>query len=41
MEPIKETEKVKRLFMQGQSDLVDAQNKYKYSMVAHCPKNHN
>ena len=30
MEPIKDTEKVKRLFMQGQSDRVDAQTKYKY-----------
>jgi len=41
MEPIKDTEKVKRMFIQGQSDLVDAKTKYKYSMVAHCPKNHN
>ena len=38
MEPIKDTEKVKRMFAQGQSDLVDTQTKYKYSMVAGCPK---
>lgn len=41
MEPIKDTEKVKRMFIQGQSDLVDAQTKYKYSMVARCPKDGN
>ena len=37
MEPIKDTEKVKRMFEQGQSALVDSQTKYKYSMVAKCP----
>jgi hypothetical protein len=41
MEPFKDTEKVKRMFMQGQSDLVDVQTKYKYSMVARCPKDGN
>jgi hypothetical protein len=38
MEPIKDTEKVKRMFAQGQSELVDAKTGYKYSMVALCPK---
>jgi len=38
MEPIKDTAKVKRMFAQGQSDLVDPQTGYKYSMVACCPK---
>lgn len=41
MEPIKDTEIVKRMFIQGQSELVDAQTKYKYSMVARCPKDSN
>ena len=41
MKPIKDTEIVKRMFIQGQSDLVDAQTKYKYSMVARCPKDRN
>ncbi len=38
MEPIKDMEKVKRMFAQGQTALVDAQSGYKYSMVALCPK---
>ena len=41
MEPIKDTEKVNRMFIQGQSDLVDTQTKYKYTMVARCPKDDN
>lgn len=41
MEPIKDIDKVKRMFEQGQSDFVDAQTKYKYSMIAHCPKDGN
>ncbi len=41
MEPIKDTEKVKRMFAQGQPVLVDAQTGYKYSMVAPCPKDGN
>lgn len=41
MEPIKDIEKVKRMFIQGQSDLVDVQTKYKYSMAARCPKDSN
>ena len=38
MEPVKDIEKVKRMFTQGQTELVDAQTGYKYSMVAQCPK---
>ena len=38
MEPVKDTEKVKRMFAQGQPALVDAKTGYKYSMVARCPK---
>jgi len=41
MEPIKDTEKVKRMFVQGQLDLVDVRTGYKYSMVARCPKDGN
>ena len=41
MKPIKDIEKVKRMFAQGQPDLVDVQTKYKYSMVAACPKDGN
>ena len=37
MEPIKDIEKVKRMFEQGQSTFVDIQTKYKYSLVAKCP----
>ncbi|MBA7695815.1 hypothetical protein ES703_104454 [subsurface metagenome] len=38
MEPVKDAEKVKRMFLQGQTTLVDPESKYKYSMVALCPK---
>jgi hypothetical protein len=38
MEPVRDTEKVKRMFAQGQPALVDAQTGYNYSMVARCPK---
>lgn len=38
MEPVKDTEKVKTMFAQGQPALVDGQTGYKYSMVARCPK---
>ena len=38
MEPIKDIEKVKRMFAQGQTEIVDTETGYKYSMVAHCPK---
>ena len=41
MKPIKNREKVKRMFAQGQSFLIDPQTGYKYSMVAHCPKDGN
>ena len=38
MEPIRDAEKVKRMFLQGQTTIVDPESKYKYSMVARCPK---
>ena len=38
MEPIKDMEKVKKMFEQGQTDLVDVQTGHKYSMVARCPR---
>ena len=38
MKPVKDNEKVKRMFVQGQPELVDMQTGYKYSMVARCPK---
>ena len=41
MEPVKDKEKVKRMFAQGQSTLVDTQTGYKYSMAARCPKDGN
>ena len=41
MEPVKDTDKVKRMFVQGQPSLVDVQTGYKYSMVACCPKDGN
>ena len=41
MEPVKDPEKVKRMFEQGQPALVDVQTGHKYHMVAHCPKDGN
>ena len=41
MKPVRDTEKVKKMFAQGQSALVDAQTGYKYTMVACCPKDGN
>jgi len=41
MEPIKDSEKVKKMFAQGQTTLVDTQTGYKYTMVACCPKDDN
>ena len=41
MEPIKDTEKVKRMFLYGHTDSVDTQTGYKYSTVARCPKDDN
>ena len=41
MEPSKDIEKVKRMFAQGQSALVDPETGYKYTMVARCPKDDN
>jgi hypothetical protein len=38
MEPVRDAEKVKMMFLQGQATLVDPESKYKYSMVARCPK---
>lgn len=38
MEPVRDAGKVKIMFAQGQPFLVDSQSGYKYSMVAHCPK---
>ena len=38
MEPVKDAERVKKMFAQGQLELVDMQTGYKYSMVALCPK---
>ena len=37
MQPIKDIEKVKRMFEQGQSTFIDNRTKCKYSMVAKCP----
>ena len=41
METVKNPEKVKRMFEQGQPALVDVQTGHKYHMVAHCPKDGN
>jgi hypothetical protein len=38
MEPVKNANKVKKMFDMGQPFLVDSQSGYKYSMVARCPK---
>ena len=41
MEPIKDKEKVARMFSQGQTTLVDTSSGYKYNMVACCPQDGN
>ena len=41
MELVKDTERVEKMFAQGQPELVDTQTGYKYSMVALCPKDGN
>lgn len=41
MKPVKDTGKVKMMFAQGQTALVDAKTGYKYSMTARCPKDGN
>jgi len=38
MEPAKDVKKVKKMFAMGQPFLVDSQSGYRYSMVAHCPR---
>lgn len=38
MEPVKDAERVKRMFAQGEPFLVDPQSGYRYSMVARCPQ---
>ena len=38
MKPVKDEQKVKRMFAQGQPFLTDTESGYKYSMVARCPK---
>ena len=32
---------IRKMFEQGQPNLIDVQTGYKYSMVAHCPKDGN
>ena len=41
MEPIKDKEKVKRMFSQGQTTLIDTSSGYKYNMTARCLKDNN
>jgi hypothetical protein len=41
MKPVKDSEKVARMFAQGQIDLKDNQSGYKYTMTASCPKDGN
>jgi hypothetical protein len=35
---VKDTERVKKMFAQGQPSVVDVQTGYKYTMTARCPK---
>ena len=41
MEPVKDAKKMKRMFLEGETTLVDPESGYKYSMVARCPKEGN
>jgi len=38
MQPIKDPDKVARMFSQGQTSLIDTSTGYKYTMVAFCPQ---
>jgi hypothetical protein len=38
MEPIKDPQKIKKMFVQGQTNIIDTQSGYKYTMTALCPK---
>jgi hypothetical protein len=38
MEPVKDAQKVGKMFAQGQPFLIDPQSGYKYTMLASCPK---
>ncbi|KTB48800.1 hypothetical protein [Dehalogenimonas alkenigignens] len=38
MEPVKDTVKVEKLFASGHVSLVDPDTKYRYTMMAYCPR---
>ena len=38
MKPVKDAQKVNKMYAHGQPSLVDPQSGYKYSMSARCPK---
>ena len=38
MEPVRDIDKVKRMFSEGQTTITDRASGYRYSMVACCPK---
>ena len=38
MEPVKDVEKVKRMFAHGETTLADPSTGYKYEITARCPK---
>ena len=38
MEPIKDKEKIERMFGQGQTTLLDTSSGYRYIMTARCPQ---
>lgn len=41
MEPVKDSEKVAKMFDQGQIELKDSQSGYRYTITARCPKDGN
>jgi hypothetical protein len=38
MNAVKDMEKVKRIFASGHISMVDPETKYRYSLMAYCPK---
>jgi len=40
MEAVKDAEKVKQIFASGHVTMVDPETKYRYSLMAYCPRDH-
>ena len=38
MEPVKDSERVQKMFAIGEPTMIDPESGYKYSLIAYCPK---